>query len=760
MNPAVSVLLPSSNSDNLFLKTIESIGRQTISEIEIAVIDDGSSHSSLNLDSIDTRVFRISNNKSHSVYSALNVGIAYTKAPYIAIARAGDEWVPTKLSTQMKILDADPTIGAVFSLVAWDETVASESCKASSQEDLPPELPNRSRTAWIKELVNKGNCHYHSSILIRRAVYDTVGNYLDFYSQLADYEMWLRLLQRFEIFVMDERTIHFRGLQSNRNPAGATPSHLTQEANERRMILQRLFQSLNADDFAAAFHTVRSPGDKHFCLVLEKVLHLVSQAGSDSSLFRELGLNLLRELADKPAELSDALTAYGLTQQAPQLLMGISSPWFERCGALTVQEKQLLVRINGELESKDESLPAYLQPIEENDADGSYDNGEDSFSLNLAIFDDCFPNELSPKYQEFFTYLQQIKNTHIFSSGNSLQQLHNFDDISDVIEEFGAKHPRFASSVSVLNPQARVNANLAYCAHLGLALSCLPFLEKNEIPFVFALNSGSGFVFEDSVCNENIKTICSNRYFRGVITTQPAVTRYLLDNLLCPETMISEVTGVVLPELFEESTWNDKKLYGIHKTRIDICFAAADFAQNAADTGFDSFVECAKLLASKHANIVFHVIGGFKREDLDVSKLGPRIKFHGILHLKELRDLFQSMDIILSPNGGKVSDGQFDGFPTYSCMAAGICGVAVFCTDVLKQNVSLRDGTDFVSIDLDPDLICSKIEEFVRNPTSLYLLARNGQITFKRNFSYASQMQPRLQLIASAIAKQQTLAVR
>lgn len=772
MSPLVSVILPSFDTADSLAQTVESIRQQTVSDIEILIVDHGSTDGSKELigDLSDSRVRPVILDSNHSVWHAVNSGIRRAKAPFIAIAQSGDEWVSSKLAMQMDLLGSDPVIGAVFSPVVRFDSEGGVIEDNVTRPDDPDGIytidwkSNRSRMRWTNQLLEEGNGIYHASVLVRRAVYDAVGEYDDFYRELCSLDLLLRVLQKYEIFMMREPAVRSYRVKNFSNGSDATPSGKTRESNERRLILERCFRSIGADDFAATFRSVRSPGDSRFSLPLEKILYLISRGvddaalfrgGDDPFLFRDVGLTLLREFADRRSELSDALEAYELSSRFPHVVMGLSSPWFDRCEPFSWQEKELLARLSGESGDPYWKSPADLDQEETAGYEGPVTAGDGS-SFNLAVFDDSFPCDLSAfRYQEFCMYLERVKNTHVFSTGDLFYQLETSESFPEAIEKFGAEYPDFASCVSVFDPYLRVDANLAYCVFLHLAETFLPFFEKNKLPFIFTLYPGGGFRIEDPACRDRIKSICSSEWFRGVITTQPLVTSYLLDNSLCPAEKITEVIGVVLPELFEDSGWLDKKLYGVEKTRIDICFVAHKYTPEGEDKGYDIFIECAKRLAPKHPNIVFHVIGGFVRDDIDVSQLGPCIKFHGILSSEELRDLFQSMDIILSPNRGVVRGGQFDGFPTGACVSAGLCGVAMFCTDILGQNVLLRDGTDFVLIGLDPDSICARIEEFVANPTALYWLSRNGQESLKRNFSLENQMTPRVELISSLLASKQ-----
>jgi hypothetical protein len=111
------------------------------------------------------------------------------------------------------------------------------------------------------------------------------------------------------------------------------------------------------------------------------------------------------------------------------------------------------------------------------------------------------------------------------------------------------------------------------------------------------------------------------------------------------------------------------------------------------------------------------------------------------------------MDAILSPNVPfLLYPGAFDGFPTGACMEAGISGVAVFCSDVLKQNIRFRDREEIVIVPPDPDEIEETIWGYYRNPDALYRLSAQGMEAFRQAFDLSRQMEPRLRCISECLA--------
>ena len=79
-----------------------------------------------------------------------------------------------------------------------------------------------------------------------------------------------------------------------------------------------------------------------------------------------------------------------------------------------------------------------------------------------------------------------------------------------------------------------------------------------------------------------------------------------------------------------------------------------------------------------------------------------QVKFYGAQRTEFFPSFYSQMDLILAPNiPFTLLPGAFDGFPPGGCIEAGLSGVAVFCTDVLNQNIAFKDGEELVIVFAD-----------------------------------------------------------
>src|SRR5262245_54923530 len=112
--PQVSVVIPSYNSARWLPETLSSALAQWGIDIEIIVVDDGSTDDTEALVSQFAGVRYLRPVKA-GVAAARNTGIRAALGRYIALLDSDDIWEPDKLQRQARILDQHDSVGLVFS---------------------------------------------------------------------------------------------------------------------------------------------------------------------------------------------------------------------------------------------------------------------------------------------------------------------------------------------------------------------------------------------------------------------------------------------------------------------------------------------------------------------------------------------------------------------------------------------------------------------------------------------------------------------
>ena len=377
-------------------------------------------------------------------------------------------------------------------------------------------------------------------------------------------------------------------------------------------------------------------------------------------------------------------------------------------------------------------------------------------NLDLIILDDIFPHLLSAfRIAEYNEYLDTFPKSLVYSTGTAFTIINELRSFCTVVKEYEAHYPKFAKRVLSYNASNTFKSKLVYMIFINNAYKFIDIIEKNKLPFVFTLYPGGGFQLNENSVDEKLRRVFFSPCFRKVIVTQKITYDYLLSKNFVTPDQIEFIYGGVFPSNALSKQEYSKKYYQKDKETFDICFVANKYMDRGIDKGYDTFIEVAKTLATSHP-IRFHIVGSFCEDDIDISEIREKIIFYGTQYTSFFSEFYPKMDIILSPNIPFTQNlGGFDGFPTGCCVEAAFAGVAVFCTDILSQNIYFQDTEDIVLVSTCVHEIVEKIHFYYKNPEKLYSLAAKGQKKFQEVFSTESQIQPRIKILQDLLSKRE-----
>lgn len=216
--PLISIVIPTHNRKDKILETIQSAQRQTFTDYEIVVVDDGSTDgtyeylSELNLPII------LLKKENGGVSSARNFGIKHAKGKYIAFLDSDDSWQETKLRKQIDYLHTHPE----FKIVYTDQYLNING------EILPQTRFDRNAPAHkmlYPAFVDHTPIHT-STVLLEKSVLDDVGIFNELLDVHEDSELWNRISEKYDFGFIEE-------------PLGTynwqtTDNHLTSENNKKK----------------------------------------------------------------------------------------------------------------------------------------------------------------------------------------------------------------------------------------------------------------------------------------------------------------------------------------------------------------------------------------------------------------------------------------------------------------------------------------------------------------------------------------------
>lgn len=252
--PKVSVILTSYNHEKFIREAIESVLKQTFDDFEFIIWDDCSTDKSWEIikSYSDTRIkaFRNKTNQRGLINSAINEGV---NGEYIAIHHSDDVWEPNKLEKQVKILNKNSKIGAVFTHVKVINELGGLFDDKNHFYFKVFDQKNRSRHQWLRSFFLYGNSLCHPSVMIRRQCYQDCGLYSKGLAQIPDFDMWIRLLFKYEIYVVPEKLIQFRILSDNKNSSSGTNMNFSRYLSELSYVLRNYLKIKSLKDFYFIF---------------------------------------------------------------------------------------------------------------------------------------------------------------------------------------------------------------------------------------------------------------------------------------------------------------------------------------------------------------------------------------------------------------------------------------------------------------------------------------------------------------------------
>ena len=112
---SVSVIIPAYNRAHRLPDAIESVLRQCHTDVELVVVDDGSVDDTRAVVSRYGDVVRYVHQENRGVGAARNTGLRHATKEFVAFLDSDDRWHDFKLSAQLALFAANPSVGLVFS---------------------------------------------------------------------------------------------------------------------------------------------------------------------------------------------------------------------------------------------------------------------------------------------------------------------------------------------------------------------------------------------------------------------------------------------------------------------------------------------------------------------------------------------------------------------------------------------------------------------------------------------------------------------
>ena len=230
--PLVSVIIPCYNNASLVTASVNSVLQQDYPNIEVIVVDDGSTDNSVEvLEQFGNRI-NLLQQVNQGPAAARNTGLQAAKGRYIAFNDSDDFWLPGKLSAQISFLEQHPEFGLCFSRWAvWDKNVSFDDMVQKYDQPTATNDIDENLTGWLYIPLLKESVIHTITAVIRREVLDDIGHFDTAYRIGEDYDLWIRISRKYQMAKLNRVFALYRD-----NPDSITKG--VQRKNFSAMVLQ------------------------------------------------------------------------------------------------------------------------------------------------------------------------------------------------------------------------------------------------------------------------------------------------------------------------------------------------------------------------------------------------------------------------------------------------------------------------------------------------------------------------------------------
>lgn len=211
----VSVVIPTYNDSDVLSRAIDSALGQTVSDIEVIVVDDASRDSpEESVEAYDDERLRyFSHDVNRGGSAARNTGIEHARGEYVAFLDADDEWLPTKLERQLDEIrsrgpewigcycDADKRSRPTYTVKHLAASLLTSSDPDTGVREGDEELVERI-------LLNRLSGAFGSTLVAELRHVREIGGFDTDFSRHQDLEFVLRLLRRGKLSYVDEPLVN------------------------------------------------------------------------------------------------------------------------------------------------------------------------------------------------------------------------------------------------------------------------------------------------------------------------------------------------------------------------------------------------------------------------------------------------------------------------------------------------------------------------------------------------------------------------
>jgi len=228
LQPLVSIIIPAYNRADFTVKTIQSVLAQTYGNIELIVVDNGSTDDTKDRLKVFGDKIKYLYKVNRGVCAARNLGLTHAKGEFIAFLDNDDLYLPNKVELSVNFLKQRSDYGFVhtdaYLVDAEDQIVGLNGHR------------KRKYQGWIRNRLLLTNFVCNPTVMLRRECFEKIGIFDEKLFIPADWDLWIRIAENYKIGYIKQP------LSKYRIASGECLNNLERTKEECFQVLKKTFQ--------------------------------------------------------------------------------------------------------------------------------------------------------------------------------------------------------------------------------------------------------------------------------------------------------------------------------------------------------------------------------------------------------------------------------------------------------------------------------------------------------------------------------------
>ncbi|HUX06175.1 MAG TPA: glycosyltransferase [Acidobacteriota bacterium] len=199
----VSLVIPNFNRGHYLTACMESVLAQTHPEIEVIVVDDGSTDASREVLRGFANKIKLIEQDHRGAAAARNAGVEAAGGDFIAFLNSDDVIEPERISLQFAALEGNSEAGITFCDLKFLDAEGNRVGDIYNHDDF-------SRSTFLASMLERNRIGSSSAVMVRRAMLEKTGLFEEDIERKEDYGLWLRLLSIADVEYVPQPLVYVR----------------------------------------------------------------------------------------------------------------------------------------------------------------------------------------------------------------------------------------------------------------------------------------------------------------------------------------------------------------------------------------------------------------------------------------------------------------------------------------------------------------------------------------------------------------------